>query len=62
LGVKAAAEAFETDFIPVTEEDFELVIPERFIDHPGIRILMETLSDEKWRREVDSLGGYRWTF
>ena len=62
LGVKAAAEAFETDFIPVTEEDFELVIPERFIDHPGIRILMETLSDEKWRREVDSLGGYRWIF
>jgi len=60
LGVKAAAEAFGTDFIPVTEEDFELVIPERFIDHPGILILLEALSDERWRSEVDSLGGYRW--
>jgi len=61
LGVKAAAEAFGTDFIPVTEEDFELVIPGRFVDHPGILILLEALSDERWRREVDSLGGYRWT-
>ncbi len=60
LGVKAAAEAFGTDFIPVTEEDFELVIPERFIDHPGILILVEALSDERWKSEVDSLGGYRW--
>ena len=60
LGVKAAAEAFGTDFIPVTEEDFELVIPERFVDHPGILILLEALSDERWRSEVDSLGGYRW--
>ena len=62
LGVRAAAEAFDTDFIPVTEEDFELVIPEEFISHPGIEILLETLNDGRWRREVDSLGGYRWAF
>jgi putative molybdopterin biosynthesis protein len=46
----------------VTEEDFELVIPEEFISHPGIEILMETLNDDRWRQEVDSLGGYRWAF
>ena len=62
LGIRAAAKAFDTDFIPVTEEDFELVIPEEFISHPGIEILLETLNDDRWRREVDSLGGYRWAF
>ncbi len=62
LGIRAAAKAFDTDFIPVTEEDFELVIPEEFISHPGIEILMETLNDDRWRRKVDSLGGYRWAF
>jgi len=62
LGIKAAALAFGTDFIPIAEEDFELVIPDRFRSHPGIRLLIETLSDEKWRQVVEDLGGYTWFF
>lgn len=62
LGVRAAAEAFGTDFIPVAEEDFELVIPDRFYSHPGIRLLIETLSDDNWRKVVENLGGYKWFY
>lgn len=62
LGIRAAAEAFGNDFVPVTEEQFEIVIPGRFLSHPGVGILLEALMDKKWRSVVDGLGGYIWTY
>lgn len=61
LGIRAAAEAFGNDFVPVTEEQFELVIPGHFGSHPGILIFLEAISNKKWRSIVDRLGGYSWT-
>ena len=61
LGIRAAAEAFGNDFVPVAEEQFELVIPGRFESHPGIVIFLEATSNRKWRSVVDRLGGYSWT-
>jgi molybdate-binding protein len=46
--------------VPITMEDFELVIPGRFMSHDGISILIETLKDANWRSEVEDLGGYSW--
>jgi len=60
LGIRAAAEAFGNDFIPVTEEQFELVIPDRFETHPGMPYLMDAISCKEWRSRVKSLGGYSW--
>jgi len=60
LGIRAAADAFGNDFVPVTMEDFELIIPGRFMNHDGISILIETLDDANWRLEVENLGGYSW--
>ncbi|GAB6281223.1 MAG: hypothetical protein STSR0007_14430 [Thermovirga sp.] len=60
LGIRAAADAFENDFIPVAEEQFELVIPIRFDSHPGVAIFLESIKNKKWRSVVDGLGGYSW--
>ncbi|MDO9508050.1 MAG: substrate-binding domain-containing protein [Thermovirgaceae bacterium] len=61
LGIRAAAEAFGNDFVPVTEEQFEIVIPGRFHSHPGVALFLEALVDKKWRSVVQGLGGYTWT-
>lgn len=60
LGIKSAADALSLDFIPLTEEPYELVIPPEYMEHPGIIALLDSLSDPQWRGRVNRMGGYRW--
>ncbi|MCC8058587.1 substrate-binding domain-containing protein [Cloacibacillus sp.] len=60
LGIKSAADALGLDFILITEEPYELVIPEEYLEHPGIMALRASLEDAEWRRKVEEMGGYRW--
>ena len=60
LGIKSAADALDLDFIPITEEPYELVIPCEYLEHPGIKALLDSLEDPEWRRKVEEMGGYRW--
>ena len=60
LGIKMAAEAMDLDFLPITEEPYEIVYPEECHDHPGIVAFLEALEDQQWRAEIDKIGGYRW--
>ncbi len=61
IGIKAAADFFSLDFIPLCEEPFEILIPQRHMSHPGIRAFLKTTEDPQWRSAVDRLGGYRWS-
>ena len=58
LGILAAAKALNLDFYPVTEERFDLVIPEIFWETPYISNLMEVLVNSDFKRSVEKLGGY----
>ncbi len=60
LGIRAAADAFGLDFVPMAWEPFELVVPEKHFLHPGVRAVMEALNDPSWKNEVEKMGGYRW--
>ena len=60
LGIKSAADALGLDFIPLAEEPYELVIPEEYMEHPGIKALLDSIEDPKWRESVEAMGGYRW--
>lgn len=60
LGIKFAADALDLDFIPVTEEPYELIIPEDELDHPGVVALLDALSDPDFKERVNAMGGYRW--
>ncbi|MCF7934815.1 MAG: molybdopterin biosynthesis protein MoeA [Synergistales bacterium] len=61
LGIKAAADAFGLAFIPIREEPYELVIPDRYIQTVPIQALLETIEQEQdWRKEIEEMGGYRW--
>jgi putative molybdopterin biosynthesis protein len=60
LGIKFAADALGLDFIPITEEPYELVIPEEELTHPGIEALLDSVGDSKFIEKVKRMGGYRW--
>ena len=58
LGILSAARALNVDFVPLLEEQYDLVIPTEFYDSELLRPLLELIRGDPFRREVDSLGGY----
>ncbi|MGD9097528.1 MAG: substrate-binding domain-containing protein, partial [Desulfobacterales bacterium] len=58
LGIQAAARALDLDFIPVVTEQYDLVIPGRFLALKGLRVLLDAIGGERFQRRVRALGGY----
>ncbi|MHB1350463.1 MAG: molybdopterin biosynthesis protein [Desulfobulbaceae bacterium] len=58
LGVMAAARALGLDFIPVTEERYDLIIPREFLALPGIQRLLEVINTAAFKERVEKMGGY----
>ncbi len=58
LGVLSAARALGLDFIPVGEEQYDLIFLRSFFESDGGRNLLDVISAEGFRRAVEALGGY----
>jgi len=58
LGIQAAAQALDLDFIPVVTEEYDLVIPDRFYNTKRVQVLLETIKTKDFMDRVISLGGY----
>jgi putative molybdopterin biosynthesis protein len=58
LGIRAAARALDLDFVPITEERYDLVIPRTHYDSELLAPLMEILQDAEFREAVAAMPGY----
>jgi len=58
LAIRAAAQAFALDFMPVAWEPYELAVPVRSLEEPRIARLIAILREPAFRAEVQALGGY----
>jgi putative molybdopterin biosynthesis protein len=60
MGIQAAAQALNLDFIPVIEERFDLVIPVEYFESALLAPLLALLRrrDPAFRERVIALGGY----
>jgi len=58
LGIFAAARALDLEFIPVVQEQYDLVIPSAFLEDERVRMLLDTASTQPFRERMFSLGGY----
>jgi putative molybdopterin biosynthesis protein len=57
LGVKAAALALGLDFIPIAEEQYDLLL--NFVPtDERLRAIIDILQSHEFRHEVEELGGY----
>ncbi|MPY98004.1 MAG: molybdopterin biosynthesis protein [Actinophytocola sp.] len=61
LGIRAAAQAFGLDFVPVAEEPYDLVTDAEALDDPLLAPLWRLLGDAGFLAAVERLGGYRTT-
>ena len=55
---RSAAVAHGLDFVPLSEERFDLVFPKEWGSDPRASRIVETLESRAFRRELESLGGY----
>lgn len=58
LGVAAAAQALDLDFVPLFQERYDLVMPKQFADDSLLAPLFDVLADPYFREAVSQLKGY----
>lgn len=58
LGIYSAARAYGLDFVPVCEEEYDFIIPERFVDLRIIKHFIEILRSDEFLKKLEDLGGY----
>ncbi len=58
LGIRAAARALGTEFIPIGMERYDLVIPNEHLDYPPVAALLDILCDPAFAKAVHAMGGY----
>ncbi len=58
LGILAAARALGLDFIPLTPERYDLVVPESTFDDPRFQELLAIMRSPEFQTAAAALGGY----
>jgi putative molybdopterin biosynthesis protein len=58
LGIAAAAQALDLEFVPLFQERYDLVIPRQFADGDLLAPLLGLLADPVFRKAVSALRGY----
>jgi putative molybdopterin biosynthesis protein len=59
LGIQAAAEVKNLEFIPYAEETYQLVIPETVVTTDACQYLLQVLQADEFKKTIESFGGYR---
>lgn len=58
LGITAAAQALNLDFIPLYQERYDLVIPCQFYDENLLQPLFDIMKNKQFQKALESLPGY----
>ncbi|WP_051534317.1 molybdopterin biosynthesis protein [Desulfitibacter alkalitolerans] len=58
MGIMAAAQALDLDFVPLIEERYDICIPKVFLKDERIKKLLHIICSEEFKEQVSKLGGY----
>ena len=59
MGIYSAAKMYGLGFVPVCEEQYDLLVPDYAWDTPMVQALIEVLASDDFRTRMEELGGYR---
>ncbi|MGG3561224.1 molybdopterin biosynthesis protein [Neobacillus rhizosphaerae] len=59
LGIYPAAKAMDLDFIPVADEEYDLVMTRSFYESDNGRQLIELIQSPAFKEQVEKIGGYQ---
>lgn len=58
LGILAAANAMNLDFVPVGQEEYDFALPAAYLELPYVKAFIELLKSDEFRKKMEALGGY----
>jgi molybdopterin molybdotransferase/putative molybdopterin biosynthesis protein len=58
LGIFAAAQALDLDFIPVVTEQYDIVIPSVYFETEKIQTVLDIINSAGFKKRLESMGGY----
>lgn len=58
VATRATARLLGLDFIPLTQERFDILIPKERFFSPGMQTLLEIVGSREFRTRVEAMGGY----
>ncbi|MDI6768371.1 MAG: molybdopterin biosynthesis protein [Anaerolineales bacterium] len=58
LGIPAAAQSLDLDFVPLFQETYQLVVPKRFSESTLLAPLFDVIESETFQRAVSAMPGY----
>ncbi|HIC89429.1 MAG TPA: GntR family transcriptional regulator [Anaerolineae bacterium] len=58
IGIQAAAAAYDLGFVPLTQERYDLIIPEETWNRPELQAVIVVVRSHSFRTTVQALGGY----
>lgn len=58
MGILAAANALGLDFIPLATEQYDFIVPQKYLEDEKIIKLLEIIGSQSFRTRIASLGGY----
>lgn len=58
IAIHAVARVFGLDFIPLAEEDYDLLVTEEFSRTEGFQFLLELIASAEFRSRLHEVGGY----
>lgn len=59
LGVYSAARIYGLEFIPLCEEEYDFILPKKYMETDIVKCFVEILETEEFKQELNNLGGYR---
>lgn len=62
IGIRAAAQAFNLDFIPVAYEQYDFLIPEDLMNDDRIKVLINAIRSDCFIQTVNKMAGYKTEF
>ena len=58
MGIYSTAKLYDLDFLPICEEEYDLLIPEKVWGSGMVKQLIRTLKGEEFRNRIKAMGGY----
>jgi putative molybdopterin biosynthesis protein len=58
LGILAAARSLDLDFIPLFEEEYQLIFPQEHYESPLLAPMLDLIRSVDFRQSIAALGGY----
>jgi putative molybdopterin biosynthesis protein len=58
VGIYSVAKAFSLDFIPLAEEEYDLLVTKSFMDDKRFAILMDIMTSGEFAKRLNDMGGY----